>query len=100
ADGRRGGLPKGWCRVDLPAEYEVLGGERRAVVPGQVRLEVIGRLHTAVGQEAPAVAVQLRKSLSEVRMVDFPLVEHIECRVEYGRGSLDRRSEEHERLAC
>src|SRR5436309_143287 len=45
------------ARVDVPREYEVIRGKGRAVVPGEIRLEAIRRLHAAIGKDPPAIGV-------------------------------------------
>ncbi len=68
--------------VHLPAEDEVRGGERRPIVPGEVRAERVGRFHAAVREDAPRIRVQLGQPIYEVRQGRLAGIEHGESGVE------------------
>src|SRR5581483_47000 len=67
---------------DLPGEEEIVGGEGRAVLPGEPLSQMIGGLHTAIREEAPALGVKLGKLLRQIRAANALIVVERKARVE------------------
>src|SRR2546421_360160 len=72
--------------VDLPREDEVLGRERLAIVPGEVRAQPVRRLHAAVREDAPALGVEARQLLRQIRGGILAAVDVVQRGVEQARG--------------
>src|SRR5439155_6822844 len=65
-----------------PTEYEVLGRQRRAVMPGEARSKAVRRLHPAIGENSPAIRIELGPALHEVWLRHRALVGHEQARIE------------------
>ena len=62
------GNPERRSGIDPPRKYEILGGERLAVLPAQICPELERRLHFAIAEHLPAVGVQRGQSADQKRL--------------------------------
>jgi hypothetical protein len=85
-------------REHAVGEREIVGGERRAVVPGQVGPEPERRFHAPIGEDAPALAVEPRELLRQIGMGDFLLVDVVEHAIEDANRRIERAGESDNRL--
>src|SRR4051812_24373318 len=51
----------GWIATHFPGENQIIGGERSAIVPGDVRAQLVGDLHLAVRADPPGALRDRRK---------------------------------------